>query len=337
MAARGKRRLETSARRARRAGPARAPEAAEGCQRRLVEDWRAERRANRDYEAYWERGVLERGAGASARRAQARSAAGESRGQDQHDRSGRAADEAGPRLHARLQRPGGRPPTADRGRRRDHHRGRRLRAARADDRPRRATSSRPPASKTRPGVVLADAGYWSNGHIDALARTRHRSRSSRPTPTPQRPRKTALGGPYDFMRRVIATERGDELYRQTTVHGRAGVRQNQIQPAHRPLQTTRHGGRPVRMAPDRGHPQPTQAPPPHDAVAADLTRAPATRHPLRTPTPPTAPTLRDSLTRSGTLDGRARYRSGAGRRAHEPRRTRRRPSRSAQSHAPCRA
>jgi transposase len=31
------------------------------CQRRLVEDWRAERFANRDYEAHWQRGVFERG------------------------------------------------------------------------------------------------------------------------------------------------------------------------------------------------------------------------------------------------------------------------------------
>src|SRR5918996_1638634 len=30
------------------------------CQRRLVEDWRAERFANREYEARWERGVLDR-------------------------------------------------------------------------------------------------------------------------------------------------------------------------------------------------------------------------------------------------------------------------------------
>jgi hypothetical protein len=31
------------------------------CQRRLVEDWQAERFANREYEARWRRGVLERG------------------------------------------------------------------------------------------------------------------------------------------------------------------------------------------------------------------------------------------------------------------------------------
>jgi hypothetical protein len=30
--------------------------------------------------------------------------------------------------------------------------------------------------------------------------------------TRNRPRKTSLGGPYDFMRRVMATETGGELY-----------------------------------------------------------------------------------------------------------------------------
>jgi len=62
-----------------------------------------------------------------------------------------------------------------------------------------------------PGVVLADAGYWSNEHIDAL-----RERGMIPIvaadTTRNRPRKNRLGGPYDFMRRVIATEAGGELY-----------------------------------------------------------------------------------------------------------------------------
>jgi len=64
----------------------------------------------------------------------------------------------------------------------------------------------------RPGVVLADAGYWSNGHIDAL-----RERGMTPIVAPDAhnrdgPRKTRLGGPYDFMRRVLATDHGAELY-----------------------------------------------------------------------------------------------------------------------------
>jgi Transposase DDE domain len=60
-------------------------------------------------------------------------------------------------------------------------------------------------------VVLADAGYWSNGHIDAL-RERGIVPIVAPDTTRNRPRKTRLGGPYDFMRRVIASERGGELY-----------------------------------------------------------------------------------------------------------------------------
>ena len=62
-----------------------------------------------------------------------------------------------------------------------------------------------------PGVVVADAGYWANGHIDAL-----RSRGIIPVIAPDSdrnaPRKTRSGGPYDFMRRVLATEAGSELY-----------------------------------------------------------------------------------------------------------------------------
>ncbi len=63
----------------------------------------------------------------------------------------------------------------------------------------------------RPEVVLADAGYWSNGHIDAL-RERGMTPIVAPDTTRNRPRKTRLGGSYDFMRRVIATERGGDLY-----------------------------------------------------------------------------------------------------------------------------
>ena len=60
-------------------------------------------------------------------------------------------------------------------------------------------------------MVLADAGYWSKEHIDSL-----RERGMIPIvaadTTRNRPRKTRLGGPYDFMRRVMATEAGRELY-----------------------------------------------------------------------------------------------------------------------------
>ena len=61
--------------------------------------------------------------------------------------------------------------------------------------------------------MLADAGSWSNGHIDVLRERGIVPRSSRPTRR-ARPRKTRLGGLYDFMRRVIASERGGALYSQ---------------------------------------------------------------------------------------------------------------------------
>jgi hypothetical protein len=65
--------------------------------------------------------------------------------------------------------------------------------------------------KERPEVVLADAGYWSNDHIDSL-RERGMVPLVAPDTTRNRPRKTRRDGPYDFMRRVIATERGGGLY-----------------------------------------------------------------------------------------------------------------------------
>ena len=63
----------------------------------------------------------------------------------------------------------------------------------------------------RPEVVLADAGYWANDHIDSL-RERGLIPIVAPDTTRHRPRKTRLGGPYDFMRRVLATDRGGDLY-----------------------------------------------------------------------------------------------------------------------------
>ena len=66
-----------------------------------------------------------------------------------------------------------------------------------------------------PGVLLADAGYW---HSEQMERIIDRgipvlippdtSRNARRT------RRNWDGGHYDFMRRVLATERGGELYRK---------------------------------------------------------------------------------------------------------------------------
>src|SRR5918996_317116 len=112
-----------------------------------------------------------------------------------------------------------------------------------------------------PGVVPADAGYWSNEHIDSL-----RARGIVPIvaadTTRNRPRKNRLGGPSDFMRRVIATEAGGELYSK---------RQCMVEPvfaqikANRRIERFKRRGRVAArgMAPDRGHSQPSEASPTH--------------------------------------------------------------------------
>jgi transposase len=182
------------------------------CQRRLVEDWRRERFASRDYEAHYERGVLERG---------------------------RKAMGAGPAPHSRPPRPEGKLNTTDPDARRMKQGRAFLPAYNAQAvttegqivvaaelitdgadfqqlRPMVASAERElrqAGIKDRPEVVLADAGYWSNGHIDAL-RERGIVPLVAPDTTRGRPRKTRLGGPYDFMRRVLASERGGTLYSQ---------------------------------------------------------------------------------------------------------------------------
>jgi hypothetical protein len=86
----------------------------------------------------------------------------------------------------------------------------------------------------RPGVVLADAGYWSNDHIDSL-----RLRGITPIVAPdahnrEGPRKTRLGGPYDFMRRVLATDHGADLYSR---------RQWMVEPVFADIKQNRRAGR----------------------------------------------------------------------------------------------
>jgi transposase len=86
----------------------------------------------------------------------------------------------------------------------------------------------------RPKVVLADAGYWSNDHIDRL-----RTRGITPLVAADadrstRPRKTRLGGPYDFMRRVLQSAMGKELYSR---------RQAMVEPVFADVKQNRRAGR----------------------------------------------------------------------------------------------
>src|SRR5215211_5201168 len=70
-----------------------------------------------------------------------------------------------------------------------------------------------------PGVVLADAGYWRNDAIEALCGEGIPTLVAPDADRRKQPRPGRRGGPYDFARRVLATDWGKELYlkRQGTV------------------------------------------------------------------------------------------------------------------------
>jgi transposase len=209
------------------------PERLELCRRRLVAEWQTERRAHRDYEAYRERGVRERG---------------------------KQAMGSPPKPQPLPEQPVGKINVVDP----DSHNMKAFRGYLQGYNAQAVTTERqiivaaeiapdgldfaqldPMISaaerelenagvKERPGVVLADAGYWSNGHIDRL-----RARGITPIVAPDAhtrdgPRKTRLGGPYDFMRRVLATDHGAELYSR---------RQWMVEPVFAQIKANRRIGR----------------------------------------------------------------------------------------------
>jgi transposase len=181
----------------------------EACHRRLVEDWRAEHEGNRSYEAYRSRGVMKDGR-----------------------RFG-----GPPKPYEPPAQPEGKINTTDPDARRMKF-GRNFipaynaQAVATEEQiivaaevtteggdfeqlePMVSSAEREleeAGVEERPEVVLADAGYWSNDHIDSL-RERGMTPIVAPDTTRNRPRKTRRGEPYDFMRRVLATDRGGGLY-----------------------------------------------------------------------------------------------------------------------------
>lgn len=64
----------------------------------------------------------------------------------------------------------------------------------------------------KPGAVLADAGYWKNDAIDALIARGIPTLVAPDADRRKQPRPGRRGGLYDFARRVLATDWGNELY-----------------------------------------------------------------------------------------------------------------------------
>jgi transposase len=68
-----------------------------------------------------------------------------------------------------------------------------------------------------PGVVLADAGYWKNEAIEALTARGIQMLVAPDADRRKQPRPGRRGGLYDFMRRVLATDHGQQLHAQRQV------------------------------------------------------------------------------------------------------------------------
>ncbi|MEK6253013.1 MAG: transposase [Actinomycetota bacterium] len=180
------------------------------CRRRLVEEWQTERQAHRDYEAYRRRGVRERGKqamGSPPKPAKlAPAPTGKINTSDPDARRMKAGRNFIPAYNAQAVTTEEQIIVAAE-----------ITTEGVDFEqlcPMIGAAERElegAGVSERPEVVLADAGYWSNGHIDSL-RERGVTPIVAPDTTRNRPRKTRLGGPYDFMRRAIATERGGDLY-----------------------------------------------------------------------------------------------------------------------------
>jgi len=64
----------------------------------------------------------------------------------------------------------------------------------------------------KPGVVLADAGYWRNDAIEALVGQGIQTLVAPDADRRKEPRPGRRGGLYDFTRKVLATEWGKDLY-----------------------------------------------------------------------------------------------------------------------------
>jgi len=67
----------------------------------------------------------------------------------------------------------------------------------------------------RPEVIVADAGYWNEQHMDEIVANKHLQVLVAPDKSSRRtPRKTWTGGRYDWMRAVLRSEAGAERYRK---------------------------------------------------------------------------------------------------------------------------
>jgi len=85
--------------------------------------------------------------------------------------------------------------------------------------------------KERPGVALADAGYWLNDAIEKIINEHHIQTLVAPDADKRKgPRPGRRGGLYDHTRQILATEWGAQLYLK---------RQGQVEPVFAQIKSNR--------------------------------------------------------------------------------------------------
>ena len=141
-----------------------------------------------------------------------------------------------------------------------------------------------------PNVVLADAGYWHQVQMQALAADGLTVLIAPDSKKRQGSRPGWNGGLYAFMRHALATPTGAALYRRRSSMIEPGFRRHEVQPQDRPLLTPRPSRLPLGMAAHQRHSQPPQAPPapPHGRRRRLTKRRRHLRRPPRSPRRPPA-------------------------------------------------
>jgi transposase len=149
----------------------------------------------------------------------------------------------------------------------------------------------------RPEIALADTQYWNEQHMDAVVANKHVQVLIPPdNGTSGKQRTGWTGGRYTWMRYVLATQRGDQLYRKRKQMDRARVRSHPAQQRSHTVPAKRPHRRAHRVAITDGNPQPHQALPPPDRHRGRLKRPPRRshrrsgrvrqQHDIRRPAPP---------------------------------------------------
>jgi transposase len=95
-------------------------------------------------------------------------------------------------------------------------------------------------SSRRPGVLLADAGYWSAAQIDRVREGPTIPLVAVDADSRAGPRPDRSGGPYEFMRRALRTPTGTDLYRR---------RKWMVEPVFADIKVNRRAGRFRRRGP----------------------------------------------------------------------------------------